>query len=124
MFSFRPGASTLGAGVLPKSSRLPSRNTLPSRSDGLLLRNPILDRAVTLVLHLNQEQGAPVVNPTRSLGSIDRRHAKVFRECCGIPRQCRRSGRYVGVTDGVGAVTVTVWACSWTVLSGMMMRNT
>ena len=30
----------------------------------------------------------------------------------------------VGVTDGVAAVTVTVWASSRTVLSGIMMRNT
>ena len=93
-FSFWPGASTLGAGVVAKIAVVcPAEIHSPADRHGLLLRNPILDRAVTLVLHLNQEQGAPVVNPTRSLRSIDRRHAKVLRERCEILRQCRRSGR-------------------------------
>ena len=93
-------------GIAKKAVAGPAEIRSPADRHGLLLSHPILDRAVTLVLHLNQEQGAPVVNPTRSFGSIDRRYAKIFRECCHVLRQCRRSGgrrrrhRWGGRRDG------------------------
>ncbi len=81
-------------GIAKRAVVCPTEIRSPTERQSLLFGNPIPDRAVTIVLHLDQEQRAPVVNPTGSLGSIDRCHAEVFRESRGIPRRCRRGRRY------------------------------